>query len=103
MDAVDDDDDGDGDGDDGGDDGAICSAVRGVLALGNGDGLWWPRDCIQPVRFSQTTRIVCLQFDVVHCPAFNFRLNFLQNVISSEEKDFIYLQHLVSSNVAKPS
>ena len=80
-----------------------CSAVRGVLALGNGDGLWRPRDCIQPVRFSQTTRIVCLQFDVVHCPAFKFRLNFLQNVISSEEKDFIYLQHLVSSNIAKPS
>ena len=47
MDGVDDGDDGDDDGDDGGEDGAICSAVRGVLALGNGDGLWWPRDCIQ--------------------------------------------------------
>ena len=36
IDDDDDDDDDDGDGD--GDTGAVCSAVRGVLALGNGDG-----------------------------------------------------------------
>ena len=34
----DDDDDNDDDGDGDGDTGAVCSAVRGVLALGNGDG-----------------------------------------------------------------
>ena len=57
MNSVDDDDEDEyGDGDDG--DGAVCSAVRGVLAFGNGNGLWWPTAFNQCVSVRQLASYV---------------------------------------------